>query len=49
MAQDIPKTTKQWTVVGENGFDSLHFGEADVPELGDGQVLVKCRSSSPCA
>jgi hypothetical protein len=46
MAQGIPKTSKQWTVEGENGFDSLHFGEVDIPELGDGQVLVKRTSFS---
>lgn len=37
----IPKTTKQWTVTGQNGFDSLKFSEESIPELGDNQVLVK--------
>lgn len=45
MSQDIPKTTKQWSVVGTTGFDSLKFGEVDIPELGDSQVLVKCEIS----
>lgn len=43
MAQNIPKTTKQWVIVGENDFDSLNFIEADVPELAQNEVLVKCR------
>lgn len=45
MAQDIPKTTKQWVVAGEKGFDSLSFTENDIPALGDNQVLVKCKRS----
>lgn len=35
------KTTKEWRVVGYNGFDSLEFSEAPVPEFGDHEVLVK--------
>jgi len=46
MAQDIPKTTKQWKVKGTSGFDDLEFSEAPVPELGDSQVLVKMRAAS---
>jgi hypothetical protein len=37
-----PSTTKQWTVEGKEGFDSLKFNEkAPVPEIGDKDVLVK--------
>lgn len=46
MMQNIPKTTKQWTVVGTDGFDSLKFSEVPVPALGDNQVLVKFRAAS---
>lgn len=36
-----PSTTKQWTVEGKSGFDSLKFNEkADIPTLGDHDVLV---------
>ncbi|KAL8830776.1 MAG: hypothetical protein Q9170_005581 [Blastenia crenularia] len=36
-----PSTTKQWTVVGKTGFDSLKFDEkAQIPQLGDHDVLV---------
>lgn len=44
MAQDIPKTTKQWNVTardGKDGFNALKYSEKAVPELGDSQVLVK--------
>lgn len=41
MAQSIPKSTKQWNVIGQDGFDSLKYTEQPVPELGDSQVLVK--------
>lgn len=38
-----PSTMKQWTVAGQNGFDSLQFHEqVQVPELGETDVLVKC-------
>lgn len=46
MAQDIPKTVKQWTVTGTTGFDALSLSELPVPELGDGQVLVKRMSTA---
>ncbi|KAF4119245.1 hypothetical protein GMORB2_5470 [Geosmithia morbida] len=39
MAQDIPKTMKQWTVSGSDGFDSLKFSHVPVPTPGDGEVL----------
>ncbi|KAK6949267.1 hypothetical protein Daesc_009341 [Daldinia eschscholtzii] len=41
MAQSIPKTTKQWNVVGYNGIESLKFSEPPVPELGDTEVLPR--------
>jgi hypothetical protein len=37
-----PSKTKQWTVNGTDGFDSLKFDEsATIPEVGDKDVLVK--------
>ncbi|KAL8913842.1 MAG: hypothetical protein Q9171_001446 [Xanthocarpia ochracea] len=37
----VPTTTKQWTVTGKDGFDSLKFHEnAQLPKLGDHDVLV---------
>lgn len=42
-----PKTQKQWTVGGTNGFQDLKFQEdAPVPELGDRDVLVHFQGSS---
>ncbi|KAJ4301678.1 hypothetical protein N0V90_003771 [Kalmusia sp. IMI 367209] len=42
-----PSTTKQWTVEGKNGFDSLKWDEkAPVPSLGDKDVLVKFHAAS---
>lgn len=41
MALPIPKSTKQWTVVGHDRFESLKYSGGLVPELGDNQVLVK--------
>ncbi|OJD18772.1 hypothetical protein AJ78_01243 [Emergomyces pasteurianus Ep9510] len=46
MAQPIPETTKQWSLVSQNGFDSLKFTEEPVPELHDNQVLVKIQGAS---
>lgn len=46
MSQDIPKTTKQWYVAAEGTeFDRLTFTDAEIPELGDNEALVKCNSS----
>lgn len=39
--QSIPTTTKQWTVVGQDGLHSLRYSEEPVPEHGDNEVLVK--------
>ena len=37
-------TQKQWTVAGTTGFDDLKLNEsAPIPEIGDKDVLVKCR------
>ncbi|QGI79739.1 hypothetical protein CEK25_006468 [Fusarium fujikuroi] len=48
MAQSIPKTVKQWTIPSRDGkdFSGLKFSEESVPELGDGQVLVKIQGAS---
>lgn len=36
-----PSHTKQWTVEGKSGFDSLQWNEkAEIPQLGDHDVLV---------
>ncbi|KAL3419816.1 zinc-binding alcohol dehydrogenase [Phlyctema vagabunda] len=43
----IPKTTKAWTVQGQNGFDSLNFSkDTQIPELTANEVLVKFHSAS---
>ncbi|KAK1149639.1 hypothetical protein N8T08_005191 [Aspergillus melleus] len=42
----IPTTTRQWTVVGDNGLESLQYTEQPIPELGDKQVLVKIQGAS---
>jgi NADPH:quinone reductase-like Zn-dependent oxidoreductase len=42
-----PSTTKQWTVQGKDGFDSLKFDDkASIPKLGDKDVLVKLHAAS---
>ncbi|KAF2009947.1 alcohol dehydrogenase [Aaosphaeria arxii CBS 175.79] len=42
-----PTTTRQWTVEGQNGFDSLKFNEkAEIKALGDHDVLVKIHAAS---
>lgn len=42
-----PSTMKQWTVLDkENGFDSLSFGNAPVPKVGENEVLVKFHAAS---
>ena len=41
----MSKTQLQWTVAGKSGFDDLKLNkEAPIPQLGDKDVLVKCRS-----
>ncbi|KAF2739002.1 hypothetical protein EJ04DRAFT_583419 [Polyplosphaeria fusca] len=42
-----PTTTKQWTIEGKSGFDSLKLDEkAPIPQLGDKDVLVKIHAAS---
>lgn len=42
-----PSTTKQWTVEGSNGFDSLTFNEkAPIPKLAENDVLVHFYAAS---
>jgi len=42
-----PSTMKQWTVAGQDGFNSLKFNEnAQVPEIGETDVLVKFEAAS---
>ena len=42
-----PSTTKQWSIVGKDGFDSLKFEErAEIPSLGDHDVLVNFHYAS---
>ncbi|KAK4979471.1 hypothetical protein LTR28_004460 [Elasticomyces elasticus] len=42
-----PKTQKQWTVEGTNGFDDLKFStDAPVPEIGEKDVLVQFHGAS---
>ena len=48
MAQSLPKTSKQWNVIGSDGFESLKLSEQPIPQLGDSQVLVKSRSPRSC-
>jgi hypothetical protein len=44
MSQAIPRTVKQWTVIGQDGLDSLKFTEEELEStLGDNQVLVKSK------
>ncbi|PGH29587.1 hypothetical protein GX50_07665 [[Emmonsia] crescens] len=46
MEQSIPKTSKQWSLAGQNGFESLKFTEEPVPELDDNHVLVKIQGAA---
>ncbi|KAF2655570.1 NAD(P)-binding protein [Lophiostoma macrostomum CBS 122681] len=42
-----PTTTKQWTVTGTSGFDTLKWDEkAPIPQIGDKDVLVKIHAVS---
>lgn len=43
----IPKTTKAWTIEGQDGFESLKLNnEAPIPALSDNEVLVKLHAAS---
>jgi NADPH:quinone reductase-like Zn-dependent oxidoreductase len=47
MSQSIPKTTKQWTIEGTNGFDSLKLNKsAPLDHPGEYEVLVKFHAAS---
>ncbi|PGH01998.1 hypothetical protein GX51_04930 [Blastomyces parvus] len=46
MAQQIPKTAKQWILTSQNGFGSLKFTEEPVPQLEDHEVLVKLQGAA---
>ena len=42
-----PQTTKQWTVEGADGFESLKFNKsASIPKIGSHDVLVKFHAAS---
>lgn len=42
-----PTTTKQWTIEGKDGFDSLEFDDkAEIPTLGERDVLVNFHYAS---
>ncbi|GAD96447.1 alcohol dehydrogenase, putative [Paecilomyces variotii No. 5] len=43
MAQAIPKTTKQWNIIIDDGSVSLRYSQQSTPQLGDTQVLVKSK------
>ncbi|TGO26388.1 hypothetical protein BPAE_0060g00030 [Botrytis paeoniae] len=43
----LPKTTKAWTIQGQNGFDSLVFNEqTPLPAFSDNDVLIKFHAVS---
>lgn len=43
----IPKTTKEWRVIGRGSFDNLKFEEkAPISELGSSEVLVKIQGAT---
>lgn len=42
-----PSTVKQWTITSlEKGFDGLEFGEAQLPKVGENDVVVKIQGAS---
>lgn len=39
---NLPTTTAQWTLIGQNGFQDLHYEESvPIPILGDHDCLIK--------
>ncbi|PYI27830.1 zinc-binding dehydrogenase [Aspergillus indologenus CBS 114.80] len=46
MAPDIPATARRWSVMGQDGIESLVYGEVPVPALRDNEVLVQIRGAS---
>lgn len=43
MAFEIPKTVRQWNVTEGEGFEILKYSEQPLPQMGDSEVLVKCK------
>lgn len=42
-----PSSVKQWTITStEKGFDGLEFGEAQLPKVGENDVVVKIQGAS---
>jgi NADPH:quinone reductase-like Zn-dependent oxidoreductase len=41
MVGAIPSTTKQWTVVGQDGIESLKYEEVPTPIPKENEVLVR--------
>ncbi len=42
-----PTTTKQWSIAGKDGFESLKFDDkAEIPTLGEKDVLVNFHYAS---
>ncbi|RAK74686.1 zinc-dependent alcohol dehydrogenase family protein [Aspergillus fijiensis CBS 313.89] len=46
MATDTPATARQWSVMGQDGIESLIYGEVPVPALREHEVLVQIRGAS---
>lgn len=47
MKEQLPPTTSQWSVVGQNGIQDLLYQEAvPIPTLGDHDCLVKIEAVS---
>ncbi|KAI3339269.1 hypothetical protein F4824DRAFT_456640 [Ustulina deusta] len=43
----VPTSQKQWIITGAgNGLDTLQYGDGDVPEVGDSDVLIKLHAAS---
>ncbi|KAI0813863.1 hypothetical protein GGR55DRAFT_676791 [Xylaria sp. FL0064] len=43
----VPTSQKQWIVTGTGkGFDTLQYGDGEVPKVGDNDVLVKLHAAS---
>ncbi|KAI1112912.1 hypothetical protein F5Y14DRAFT_240986 [Nemania sp. NC0429] len=44
---EIPSTQKQWSIKGTgNGFETLEYVDAEVPKIGDSDVLVRLHAAS---
>ncbi|KAI1293128.1 hypothetical protein F5Y03DRAFT_334848 [Xylaria venustula] len=43
----VPTSQKQWTVTGTGkGFDTLQYGDGEVPKVGENDVLIKLHAAS---